>query len=104
MAPFQLDFGKLKVLGLRNTTAIQKHEEIGLVMDADKQPPAKKETNLKASSQKPTGVHMRLKKNNRIVFDTCLQDNVESSSHSLGYMSVCLACLYDMFSWLAGCT
>jgi len=42
MAPFQLDFGKLKVLGLRNTTAIQKHEEIGLVMDADKQPPAKK--------------------------------------------------------------
>ena len=42
MSPFQLDSGKLKVLGLRNTTAIQKHEEIGLVMDADKQPPAKK--------------------------------------------------------------
>ena len=42
MAPHQLDHGKLKVLCLRNTTAIQKHEEIGLVMDAEKQPPAKK--------------------------------------------------------------
>ncbi|CAK9093360.1 Uncharacterized protein SCF082_LOCUS43915 [Durusdinium trenchii] len=41
MAPFTLDLGKLKIVALRNSCAIDKHQEIGLVK-AEAEPPAKK--------------------------------------------------------------
>lgn len=47
MVPFQLEHGKLKILALRNGNAIQKHDEIGLVMPEGTEPPLKKKENLK---------------------------------------------------------
>ena len=42
MVPFTLELGKLKVVALRNSCAIDRHQEIGLVKAEKAEPPAKK--------------------------------------------------------------